>query len=319
MSGPLFSVVMPTHNRPELLLEAIHSLGRQRIDAFEIIVVDDASTPPVDAQALSAAGQRPVRVLRHDQPRGGAASKSAGIAQARGHWVAFLDDDDLLADDHLETLAAVLTPRDDVEVCFIDVGWFGCDSAQASDRSHRDATWAVIDRTVHRREGQDLVLIGEGLTEALIRSTPMQFQRPVVRRDAFERIGVFRAECLLWDCDWAIRASMVARCAFLARPVYLQREGQGYFTRPGRQLLTGESAREILHHLRCSPPRALTAPESARLRQLEAQKTFDLAYLQAQHGQRGAALRSWWRSQRLSLHLGRLKFPLRLLVSRPGA
>lgn len=319
MSGPLFSVVMPTHNRPELLLEAIHSLGRQRIDAFEIIVVDDASTPPVDAQALSAAAQRPVRVLRHDQPRGGAASKSAGIAQARGHWVAFLDDDDLLADDHLETLAAVLAPRDDVEVCFIDVGWFGCDSAQASDRSHRDATWAVIDRTVHRREGQDLVLIGEGLTEALIRSTPMQFQRPVVRRDAFERIGVFRAECLLWDCDWAIRASMVARCAFLARPVYLQREGQGYFTRPGRQLLTGESAREIVHHLRCSPPRALTAPESARLRQLEAQKTFDLAYLQAQHGQRGAALRSWWRSQRLSLHLGRLKFPLRLLVSRPGA
>lgn len=316
MSTPLFSVVMPTHNRPALLLEAVQSLGRQRIDDFEIIVVDDASTPPVDAASLSAAAGRPVQVLRHDTPRGGAASKSAGIGQARGRWIAFLDDDDLLADDHLQTLASEVVPRDDVEVCFIDVRWFGCDSAAASDISHREATLDVISHTDSQRVSDALVLIGRGLTEALIRSTPMQFQRPVVRRDAFERIGTFRAECLLWDCDWAIRASLVARCAFLQRPIYLQREGQGYFTRPGRKLLTGESAREIVQRLRTHPPRALSDDEQHLLRRLQAHKTFDLAYIQAQHGQRGAALASWWRSQRLSPSWGTLKFPVGLLLGR---
>jgi glycosyltransferase involved in cell wall biosynthesis len=313
---PAFSVILPTHNRPALLAEAIASLAGQSFTDFEIIVIDDASSPPVDAIHLSGLANQPVQVLRNDLSQGGAASKSAGIRKARGRWVAFLDDDDLLAEDHLQVLASALADRTEVEVCFIDVAWFGCESAQTSERNHREATWQVIDRTRHHRLSSLLVLFEEGLTEALIRSTPMQFQRPVVRRDVFERVGSFRSECLLWDCDWAIRASLSARCAYLDRPIYRQREGQGYFTRAGRKVATGESICEIVAQLRTMPPRPLSRSEARLLRDLQAEKVFDLAFVQAQHGLRRLALGSWLRSQLLRPRLSTLKFPLGVLLGR---
>lgn len=311
MTRPLFSIVVPTHNRPALLAEALDSLRRQPPADIEVIVVDDASDPPVQADALAPVHGRPVQVLRHDRSQGGAASKSDGAARAQGHWIAFLDDDDHYDEQFLPALQAQVTGRDDIDVCFVDVAWFGDGSAPAaSEQSHRGATWAVIGATRHRKPEPDLVVFEDGLVPALIRSTPMQFQRPVVRHDALQRVGLFRADCLMWDCDWAIRAALLLRCAYLARPVYRQREGLGYFTKPGRVVQQAASIHEITRHLRLQPPRPLTAQEARLLRGAEAEKAFDLAYVQAQHGHGGAALRSWWLSQRLRPSLRTLKFPL---------
>lgn len=311
MNRPLFSIVVPTHNRPALLAEALDSLRRQHWTDFEVIVVDDASQPPVSSEAIAPIHGRPVRVLHHARALGGAASKSDGTAQAQGQWVAFLDDDDLYDPQFLSGLQQRVTGRDDVDVCFVDVAWFGeGDAPAASEDSHRGATRAVIGATQHRKPEPDLVVFEKGLVQALIRSTPMQFQRPVVRQSALQRVGLFRAECLMWDCDWAIRAALVLRCAYLARPIYRQREGLGYFTRPGRVVQQAASIHEISRRLRLQPPRPLSTAEAALLRRAEAEKAFDLAYVQAQHGQAAEALRSWALSQRLQPNLRTLKFPL---------
>lgn len=322
MNCPLFSIVVPTHNRPALLAEALDSLRRQQWTDFEVIVVDDASEPPVRAEAIAPIHGRAVQVLRHARPLGGAASKSDGTARAQGEWVAFLDDDDLYEPDFLSSLQQQVTGRNDVDVCFVDVAWFGEGSAPAaSEQSHRGATEAVIASTRHRRVQDDLVLFEDGLVPALIRSTPMQFQRPVVRQSGLQRVGLFRPECLMWDCDWAIRAALLLRCAYLARPIYRQREGLGYFTRPGRVVQQAASIHEIARRLRQQPPRPLLPAEGAALRRAEAEKAFDLAYVQAQHGQTTGALRHWALSQWLRPNLRTLKFPLgvawRSLRGRP--
>ena len=70
------SVIIPTHNRPELLQEALSSVLEQTVRPAEIIIVDDASDPPVSLPP-SRDGVT-LRLLRHEQLRGGAASKSAG-------------------------------------------------------------------------------------------------------------------------------------------------------------------------------------------------------------------------------------------------
>jgi glycosyltransferase involved in cell wall biosynthesis len=311
MTPPLFSIVVPTHNRPELLAEALDSLRRQHWTDFEVIVVDDASEPAVRAEAIAPVHGRPVQVMSHARALGGAASKSAGAARAQGEWVAFLDDDDLYEPDFLSSLQQQVSGRNDVDVCFVDVAWFGEGSAPAaSEASHRGAAQAVIASTRHRCVEGDLVLFEDGLVQALIRSTPMQFQRPVVRRNGLQRVGLFRPECLMWDCDWAIRAALLLRCAYLARPVYRQREGMGYFTRPGRVVQQAASIHEIAQRLRRQPPRPLQPDESASLRRAEAEKAFDLAYVQAEHGETTAALRHWARSQWLQPSLRTLKFPL---------
>ncbi|MGH7908675.1 MAG: glycosyltransferase family 2 protein, partial [Thermodesulfobacteriota bacterium] len=43
MTNPLFSIIVPTYERPQLLAEAIQSIRAQTIGDFECIVVDDAS------------------------------------------------------------------------------------------------------------------------------------------------------------------------------------------------------------------------------------------------------------------------------------
>jgi glycosyltransferase involved in cell wall biosynthesis len=76
----------------------------------EVVVVDDGSREPVQVPPEEYSGEERVRVVRHDEPRGVAAARNAGIAAARGDWLAFLDDDDVWAPSKLElTLAAAVT------------------------------------------------------------------------------------------------------------------------------------------------------------------------------------------------------------------
>ena len=48
----LISIVIPAHNRPAFLLEAVHSIAEQTYPNFEVIVIDDGSDPPVSQLAL---------------------------------------------------------------------------------------------------------------------------------------------------------------------------------------------------------------------------------------------------------------------------
>jgi glycosyltransferase involved in cell wall biosynthesis len=89
------SVVVPTRNRWTLLSRnALRSgLDQEGVD-HEVIVVDDGSDDGT-AEQLSRLGDSRLRVVRHQRPLGVAQARNAGIAAARGEWVAFLDDDDL--------------------------------------------------------------------------------------------------------------------------------------------------------------------------------------------------------------------------------
>lgn len=104
MSDPLFTVIVPTRNRPELLGSCLESLARQRYPAarFEVVVVDDGSPHPVTDVVLGY--RERLRVSAHRQPNGGpAAACNAGAGVARGTYLAFIDDDCEAAPDWLAT------------------------------------------------------------------------------------------------------------------------------------------------------------------------------------------------------------------------
>jgi glycosyltransferase involved in cell wall biosynthesis len=96
MTAPQVSVVLPTRNRPPLMMQALGSALSQEGVEVEVIVVDDASSDDTPA-VLSGVDDRRLTVLRHEEPKGPAAARNAGIDRARGDWVAFLDDDDFFA------------------------------------------------------------------------------------------------------------------------------------------------------------------------------------------------------------------------------
>jgi len=104
MTDPLFTVIVPTRNRPELLGSCLESLARQRYPAahFEVVVVDDGSPHPVTDVVLGY--RERLRVSAHRQPNGGpAAARNAGAGVARGTYLAFIDDDCEAAPDWLAT------------------------------------------------------------------------------------------------------------------------------------------------------------------------------------------------------------------------
>jgi GT2 family glycosyltransferase len=102
---PLFSVIVPTLDRVELLKQTLNSVFRQRFDSFEMIVVDDGSKDET-VDYLRTLGRR---VTALSQPNcGPAAARNLGARHAQGAYLAFLDSDDLWFPWTLEAYAAVL-------------------------------------------------------------------------------------------------------------------------------------------------------------------------------------------------------------------
>jgi GT2 family glycosyltransferase len=86
-----FSVVIPSHNRPDLLRACLASVTRHAPTATEIVVVDDGS--PQQEVSRVAAGFAGIRVVRLASRQGFCAAANAGIAAAGGDIVELLNDD----------------------------------------------------------------------------------------------------------------------------------------------------------------------------------------------------------------------------------
>ncbi|MDC0336054.1 glycosyltransferase [Pseudodesulfovibrio sp.] len=97
------SVIIISKDRQALLDEALASAVGQRLQPTEIIVVDDGSICPVEVPWLDSG--IPVRVIRQQQ-QGASAARNTGARHASGHFLAFLDDDDLWDADYLEKVVS---------------------------------------------------------------------------------------------------------------------------------------------------------------------------------------------------------------------
>lgn len=93
----MLSYIIPTRNRPEMLLRTVEAVGRLSPDAHasaggaEVIVVDNASDAPVRLPLSLPNGVR-TRTIRLRRNLA-AAGRNVGAAEARGEWLVMLDDD----------------------------------------------------------------------------------------------------------------------------------------------------------------------------------------------------------------------------------
>ena len=90
----LVSVVIPTRNRPELLLRALRSALRQTLREIEVIVVIDGEEGSASAEAVASLHENRVRCIEQRQQAGGSEARNIGIRYAKSPWIALLDDDD---------------------------------------------------------------------------------------------------------------------------------------------------------------------------------------------------------------------------------
>ena len=124
---PKVSVVIPTCNRAAFLRAAIESVLSQTFQDFEIIVIDDASRDETP-EMVRALGDGRIRYLRHESRKGQGATRNAGIREARGDYVALLDDDDEWLPEKLRRQVALLE-RAPAKLGLIYTGFFKVDAS----------------------------------------------------------------------------------------------------------------------------------------------------------------------------------------------
>lgn len=177
---PCVSIILPAYQAAATLDRAIDSLVRQTFSDLEIIVVDDGSTDGTFATASARAVAEPrLRVLRQPN-RGASAARNAGLAEARGEWIGFLDSDDWFDTGFLASLLALRETAPDAGVLYCD--------------------FALVDDAGRIQEEQHV----PDLTDAfgvLARGCALSVHCALTRADVMARAGPFD-EALAVNEDW---------------------------------------------------------------------------------------------------------------------
>lgn len=207
---PSISIILPTRDRARLLRRAIASVQAQTWRDFELIVVDDASTDDT-AAVLGALADPRLRVIRHEVGRGAAVARNAGIAAARGEYVAFMDDDDYWLVQKLE------------------------EQLQALHQAQPGTGWCV---TAYIRLDRRLAIIGGMSYDHLAYEEGIGPEAPdwsliatpgwLVRREVLSLAGGFDERIRSWD-DWelGLRLSRITRRIVIEKVLWVQDWLQG--------------------------------------------------------------------------------------------
>lgn len=333
------SIIIPSHNRHDLLREAVASVCRQSYPNWEIIVVDDGSEHAVNAAALRDEFGSNIRVLRNEKPMRQPYARDQGVQVATGDVVVHLDDDDLLAPKALELGLTTLKGEPSLDLVYLGVKGFG-ERAAHFDASQGEAMQRVLRRAKGRETQAGVVYFGPELFGALLSSVPMAFQRSIEYRAVWNRVSALRRRvymlapgvtdekqamgCLrppLRESEWALYAAACCRTALLTAPVYLQRcEAQGYYSVATKREQAVLSGIDIKAHL-------LTAakvidefkPWAGELRKSLAHAYFDQSHFHFQSGKHLPAYVALINALRIRPSASYLRFGLRMLLPSGSA
>jgi len=103
------SVVIPTRNRPQAVERCLDAIAEQTLPpgSFQVLVVDDGSEPALSLDPARWASKFDLKLLRQNNT-GPAGARQRGVAEARGEFLAFTDDDCLPTPTWLEKLVVAL-------------------------------------------------------------------------------------------------------------------------------------------------------------------------------------------------------------------
>lgn len=115
----LVSTIVPVHDRPAMLVEAVESVLAQSYRPLEIWIVDDGSTDDTPAVADALAADHPREVVALHIPHGGpGVARESGRRHARGEFLQYLDSDDLLLPKKFERQVRALRESPECGVCY---------------------------------------------------------------------------------------------------------------------------------------------------------------------------------------------------------
>ena len=194
---PIVSVVIPTHNRPDLLRRSLTSALGQTLRDIEVIIVDDGDAAQGAEKVAVSFNDERVRYVRQTKPHSGApAARNRGAGEARAELVAFLDDDDEWLPEKLSLQAEALLAKSEIVAAFTGVAL-------------HDEQGSLVGERWPREEGEVRVFARTLLHPYIWTSALM------VRKTAFEEIGGFD-ELLPKNQEWDLTLRLSKEHSFFA-------------------------------------------------------------------------------------------------------
>lgn len=201
LGPPSCSVIIPTYNRRDWVIEAVQSVLCQSCVPLEILVVDDGSTD----DTLDALDSLPVKLISQKN-EGPSSARNHGAREAKGAWLAFLDSDDLWEPDKLLKQMTYALEKPECELIHTGESWMRHGKLVKQKRHHRkEGTW------LYRRS----------LERCLISPSSV-----VIRKTLFEKLGGFDEDLpAAEDYDLWLRICHAHPVGFLEEPLTVKRGG----------------------------------------------------------------------------------------------
>jgi glycosyltransferase involved in cell wall biosynthesis len=200
----IVSVIIPTYNRTDFLKLTLQSVLNQTYQNFEIIVVDDG-TPNNDNFFLCQTFEK-VRYIKIENSGGPAKPRNVGIHEAKGKYIAFVDDDDMWMPNKLEKQVAVLEDNP-------DFGIVHC-CCQVIDES------GIEKKEVIGRPGSLDVKHGD-VSMRMMGNWTLMMPTPLIRRNVIDKVGLFNEKIpsSLEDVEFWTRCSFVTQFYYMDDPL----------------------------------------------------------------------------------------------------
>lgn len=215
MSNNLVSVIIPTYNRAQLVVEAIKSVEMQSYPAVQIIVIDDGS---VDNTAQIVAAFKNVEYY-YQENKGQAAARNLGLSYAKGEYIASLDSDDIWHKDFLERAVAAL---ERYETDFVFLNW-----TEISETKQSLSDWRRLQRWQKyskNTDGEWALLNPAEVRKLYIETCPAPSSALLIRQSSF--ISGWNENMKIAD-DWYLILEMVTlrscNAAFTLSPHWTKR------------------------------------------------------------------------------------------------
>lgn len=216
------SVVIPCYNGSKFITEAVESVLGQSYGEFEVIVVNDGSSDDSAERVRSMRDGR-VRLVEHEKNRGIAAARNTGVRNARGEFVAFLDQDDLWYPAKLERQLAVMDADKTGDIALV----FTNREILIGNRRFYKSEDRRFPRPIDRASRKEVLA-------AFLFQNFVPLISTLIRRPCIEEVGLFDEAIRSGadDFDLCVRLAMRFRLAHIDEVLVTRREHEDNYTDP---------------------------------------------------------------------------------------
>lgn len=232
---PMFSIIIPTYNRKDLIESTIQSIWAQNTGDYELIVVDDGSTDGT-AEWLRQKYPELIQIISVQNGERGRA-RNIGVQHSSGAYIYFLDSDDRLYPDHLTAAQEFIRKNGDIP-------WF---FQEYEVVPHPDTPEGQGQRPIYHARNPVKTLVCEG--------NFMSCHGVFLRRDIAEQHPFPEDRAMAGSEDYALWLALAARYPLLVHPVVtsalVQHESRSVFNFSAEKLI--ERKELMLRHVLADP------------------------------------------------------------------